>query len=129
MIATSSATASAMSAAKRACIRTTPRRTNSVSSGSAAKIEDAKSESPTGSKTWVYTASSPWKKDDACRLPGAPPRSSPEHEGHQSPQLTRQILAPGDVVVEDPRDGGRFQEAVAGDGVRGEHLAREGDER
>ena len=52
--ATSMATPSAISDAHWAASRRPPRRTNSVSTGSTAKIELSPSESETGSKTWVY---------------------------------------------------------------------------
>jgi len=45
------ATAREISEASQAFIRTTPSRTNRVSSGSAAKIELRNSEPPTGSST------------------------------------------------------------------------------
>src|SRR3954468_17562112 len=54
MIATSNATTSEMSAAHCAFILTRPSSTNSVRSGSTAKIVDSPSESPTGSKTCLY---------------------------------------------------------------------------
>src|SRR5512132_3031217 len=57
-----------MSAAHWAAMRTTPRSTNSTTSGSTAKIADRPSESLTGSKTCVYMDRPPPFVTDSKRL-------------------------------------------------------------
>ena len=49
----------------------------------------------------------------------------PEREREQAPELAREVLAAGDVIVEHARDGRRLQEALAAEHVGRERLARE----
>src|SRR5438045_1065323 len=53
----------------------------------------------------------------------------PEREREQPPQLPREVLAPGDVVVEQARHDTGIEVALAAQGVRGKRLAGERLER
>src|SRR5215218_3049259 len=49
----------------------------------------------------------------------------PEGKRHQAPDLPAQVLAAGAVAVEEARDRGGVEQALAGDGARRQHLAGE----